>query len=220
MGASDRPTRPGHDIGIHRNTPDLFPLRYNPRMAILVAQDVIVRIRKGVRYPGPGVQRRVLLRERDGDRLVHLWAGADDGDFVALAMSAQTPPIPTIYDVTIATWKTTELTLKSIWLPNPEEAARLDLLGPAGSITQLAAPVDAVNLALRCGAVMEMPDEALAECGIPSAELWDTLLADEAAFAAELRDHLPPDMGLTFPGDDVLEWRSIVPPEWRMYRQG
>ena len=72
----------------------------------------------------------------------------------------------------------------------------------------------------RGGAVMELPDEALAECGIPSAELWETLLADEAAFAAELRDHLPPDMGLTFPGDDVLEWRSIVPPEWRMYRAG
>jgi len=56
-------------------------------MAILVAQDVIVRIRRGVRYPGPGVQRRVLLRERDGDRLVHLWAGADDGDFAALAIA-------------------------------------------------------------------------------------------------------------------------------------
>lgn len=187
-------------------------------MPILEAQDVIVRIRKGVRYPGPGVQRRVLLRERGGDRLVHLWAGADDGDFAALALSGQTPPTPTIYDVTVATWRAMGLCLKGVWLPNPDDSARLDLEGPNGVLTQAAAPVDSVNLALRCGAPMEMPVEALAECGIPSAELWDTLLADEAAFAAELRDHLPPDMGLAFPGDDVLEWRSIVPPEWRLYR--
>jgi bifunctional DNase/RNase len=188
-------------------------------MTVLVAQDVIVRIRKGVRYPGPGVQRRVLLRERDGDRLVHLWAGADDGDFVALALAGQTPPTPTIYDVVVATWRAAGLSLKAVWLPNPDDPARLDLEGPAGSLTQAAAPIDAVNLALRCDAPLDMPADALAECGIPTAELWDTLLADEAAFAAELRDHLPPDMGVAFPGEDALEWRSIVPPEWRLYRR-
>ncbi|HRF50122.1 MAG TPA: DUF151 domain-containing protein [Anaerolineales bacterium] len=187
-------------------------------MAILVAQDVIVRIRRGVRYPGPGVQRRVLLRERDGDRLVHLWAGADDGDFAALAIAGQTPPIATIYDVAVATWRAAGLSLNGVWLPNPEDPARLDLMGQAGPLPQMAAPVDAVNLALRWPAPIETPDSGLAEFGIPSAELWETLLADEAAFAAELRDHLPPDLGVAFPGSDELEWRSIVPPEWRLYR--
>lgn len=187
-------------------------------MSLLDAQDVIVRIRKGVRYPGPGVQRRVLLRERDGDRLVHLWAGADDGDFAALAIAGKTPPTPTVYDAVVATWRAAGLSLRGVWLPNPDDAARLDLEGPQGALTQAIGPVDAVNLALRCGAPIEMPAEALDECGIPTAELWDTLLADESAFAAELRDHLPPDLSVSFPGSDELEWRSIVPPEWRLYR--
>ena len=96
----DQLSRPGHDIGIHRNTPICSDLsRCRSHSATIRAwpsrrSDVIARASAKacvIRDPG---QRRVLPQERDGDRLVHLWAGADDGDFVALAMSGQTPPIP------------------------------------------------------------------------------------------------------------------------------
>ncbi len=190
-------------------------------MIELVAQDVIVRIQKEARWPGPGAQRRVLLKERFGERLLHLWAGADDGDGIALQLAGRNPARPLIYDVTTQALARGGLTLTRAVIADPEGVATVWVRDAAGAEQALdATPTDAVNLALRAGAPVFAAAGVLEEAGIPVAELWTTLEAEEAEFQDHLRDHLPPGTELAFPAADALEWRSIVPPEWRLFTPG
>ncbi len=190
-------------------------------MIELIVQDVIVRIHKEARWPGPGAQRRVLLRERDGDRLLHLWAWADDGDGVALALAGQKPARPLIYDITAQLLAQGRLSVQRAVIADPDSLATLWVRGADGDERPLdLTPTDAVNLALRAGAPLLTDEAILGEHGIPVAELWATLEAEEAEFADHLRDHLPPGTELMFPQAGTLEWRSIVPPEWRLFTPG
>lgn len=190
-------------------------------MIELIAQDVIVRIQKEVRWPGPGAQRRVLLRERDGDRLLHLWAWADDGDGVALELAGQKPARPLIYDVTTQLLAQGRLTVQRAVIADPDSLAMLWVRADDGEERPLdLTPTDAVNLALRAGAPIFTDEAVMAEAGIPVSELWATLEAEEAEFADHLRDHLPPGTEIMFPQPGALEWRSIVPPEWRLFAPG
>jgi hypothetical protein len=202
-------------------------------MIELIAQDVIVRIQKEVRWPSPGAQRRVLLRERDGQRLLHLWAWADDGDGVALELAGQKPARPLIYDVTTQLLAQGALSVQRAVIADPDSLATLwvrgvnnlrgaqDARGANGDERPLdVTPTDAVNLALRAGAPILTAEAILSEYGIPADELWATLEAEETEFADHLRDHLPPGTEVMFPQPGALEWRSIVPPEWRLFTPG
>jgi hypothetical protein len=187
-------------------------------MLELIAQDVIVRIHKEARWPGPGMQRRVLLRERDGHRLLHLWAGDDDGDGVALEIAEKKPARPLIYDVTIQSLALGTLTVARAVLADSDSIATLWLTNAEGAEQPLNLnPTDAVNLALRARAPIFIEEAVLAEVGIPADELWTALETEEAEFAAHLRDHVPPGTEVSFPAPETLEWRSIVPPEWRLF---
>jgi len=196
-------------------------------MIELIVQDVIVRIHKDARWPGPGAQRRVLLRERDGDRLLHLWAWADDGDGVALALAGQKPARPLIYDITMQLLAQGRLSVQRAVIADPDSLATLWVRptdGDERALRQAQAlsltPTDAVNLALRAPAPIFTDESVMDEAGIPAVELWATLEAEEAEFADHLRDHLPPGTELMFPQAGALEWRSIVPPEWRLFTPG
>jgi len=187
-------------------------------MIELVPQDVIVRIHKEARWPGPGMQRRVLLREKDGDRILHLWAGDDDGDGVALEIAEKKPARPLMYDVTLQSFTLGALTVARAVLLDSDSIATLWLVNAEGVEHPLdMKPTDAVNLALRARAPIFIEEAVLAEVGIPAEELWAALEAEEAEFAAHLRDHAPPDTEVSFPAPEMLEWRSIVPPEWRLF---
>jgi hypothetical protein len=186
-------------------------------MVELVVHDVIVRILREVRWPGPGVQRRVLLKETDGDRLLHLWAWAEDGDAVALHMSEQQPARPMIYDVTVKTMQLGGLSVDRAVIADSETIATLwvrDVNGDEHALDMN--PTDAINLALRFHAPLLTDLAVLDEAGIPADELFQTLEAEELEFQAHLGDHLPPDIQLAFPTPERLEWRSIIPPEWRL----
>lgn len=183
----------------------------------LIVQDVIVRLHKEVRWPGPGVQRRVLLRERAGQRLLHLWAGADDGDGIALELAEQKPARPLIYDVMAQALRLGAITVERAVLTDSDTVATLWVRSARGDAHPFdLTPTDAVNLALRAQAPIVAEAAVLDEAGIPPDDLWAVLEAEEAEFAAHLRDHLPPGVELSFPQADELEWRSIVPPEWRL----
>lgn len=187
-------------------------------MIELEAQDVIVRIHKEARWPGPGMQRRVLLREVGGDRLLHLWASADDGDGVALEIAQKQPARPLMYDVLAQTLALGALTVARAVLADSDSIATLWLADAAGTEHPLDMnPTDAVNAALRAHAPIFVDEAVLAEVGIPADELWAALEAEEAEFAAHLRDHVPPGTEVSFPAPETLEWRSIVPPEWRLF---
>jgi bifunctional DNase/RNase len=186
-------------------------------MVELVVHDVIVRILREVRWPGPGVQRRVLLKEKDGDRLLHYWAGADDGDAVALQVAGRQPARPMIYDITAQTMTLGGLSVDRAVLADSDTIATLWVRGANGGERALDMnPTDALNLALRFRAPLFTEANVLDEAGIPAGELFQTLEAEELEFQHHLGDHLPPDMQVAFPTPERLEWRSIVPPEWRM----
>lgn len=190
-------------------------------MLELIAQDVIVRIHKEARWPGPGMQRRVLLRERNGNRLLHLWANADDGDGVALELAEKKPARPLIYDAALQAFTFGALSVVRAVLADSDSVATLWLANTEGAEQPLnLSPTDAVNLALRARAPIFIEEAVLAEVGIPADELWAALEAEEAEFAAHLRDHVPPGTELSFPAPETLEWRSIVPPEWRLFEPG
>ncbi|MGQ0600559.1 MAG: bifunctional nuclease family protein [Anaerolineales bacterium] len=186
-------------------------------MVELVVHDVIVRILREVRWPGPSVQRRVLLKEKDGDRLLHLWAGTDDGDAVALQAAEKQPARPMIYDITAQTMTLGGLAVDRAIIADSDTVATLWVREANGDECALDMnPTDAINLALRFRAPILTEAAVLDEAGIPAGELLQTLEAEELEFQHHLGDHLPPDMQLAFPTPERLEWRSIVPPEWRL----
>lgn len=186
-------------------------------MVELVVHDVIVRILREVRWPGPGVQRRVLLKEKSGDRLLHLWAGTDDGDAVALQAAEKQPARPMIYDITAQTMTLGGLAVDRAVIADSDTVATLWVREANGDERALDMnPTDAINLALRFHAPILTEAGVLDEAGIPAGELFQTLEAEELEFQHHLGDHLPPDMQLAFPTPERLEWRSIVPPEWRL----
>jgi hypothetical protein len=188
-------------------------------MIELIVHDVIVRIHKDVRWPGPDPHRRILLKERGGARYLHVFAGADEGDAIALHLSGKLPARPMIYESAAQLITLGRLTvLRAVILDLDHEAALWVQAGDGAERSIRMNPPDAINLALRAGAPILADEKLLEEYGIPEAELWTTLDEENRQWQQHLAQHMfmAPEARLDFPDESEMEWRSIVPPEWRL----
>ncbi len=170
-------------------------------MVEVTIQDVVVRV---LSEDGEGGEPRriILLREKDGDRVLPIWVGAAEGDALALQLASEQMPRPMTADLMARLLEASGTRVEHVAVSRLVEQTFYASIAveTAGRREELdSRPSDALNLAARVGAPIFVHEDVLAESGI-SAPGDDELMArlDEEA---ELH-------GLAVePG----EWRSLSP---------
>ncbi len=149
----------------------------------------------------PGNPSRVLiLAAKDGARVLPIWIGKADGDFLALQLSGQALPRPLTLNLLAQILDLTGTSLHRIAINRLRDEvfyATLSLTVAGQPQTVDARPSDAVNLALLKGVPIFVSPEILESQGI----LSDTLHAHLTA-------------GLKPVSTEPVSWMPAVPPEW------
>lgn len=144
------------------------PLTSTPKEATMIemdVDDVLVRVKEEDPSKPVDQQRIVVLRERDGERLVPIWMGSAEGDALAYRLTGGSPLRPTTSDLMVELLRVTGGSVERIEITSLREkifyarvAVRVD-----GHVEELdARPSDAMNLATRVGAPI-LADEAVLE---------------------------------------------------------
>lgn len=198
--------------------------RERPGMIAVVVQDVIVRRHRAedagapdqVALPAgsgtvflkpdsePAVftrHRVVLLKEKDGERVLPIWVGPHEGDVLALQLAGRSAPRPLTYDLTMRLLEAAQAAVERVSVSRlHEEVFYATLFLRAGGVVHEidARPSDALNLALRAGAPIFVDADVMDDQGVRP-EALPAKLAREAEW----------------PADDI-EWVSSPPPDFSL----
>jgi RNA polymerase sigma factor (sigma-70 family) len=145
--------------------------------------------------------RVVLLREKEGERVLPIWIGAFEGDALALQLGGETTPRPMTPDLMARTIEALGGSVERVAITRLRENTFYALVALAvnGRHEELdARPSDALNLAARVGAPIYVADEVMEQAGRAGDLMPAELDRYEENFA------LPDVEG---PG----EWRSLSP---------
>ena len=145
--------------------------------------------------------RVVLLRERDGERLLPIWVGAPEGDALAFHRGGAATPRPMTVDLAVRMLELAGATIERVHVSSLRDSTFFGeiVLRTGDAVHEVdARPSDALNLAVRVGARITVDAAVLDEAGIPAADAFRAL--DEER---ELRGAAEEDE----PG----EWRSLTP---------
>jgi len=169
----------------------LPPMRKEALMIEMVLEDVIVRVDTDDPSKVVWDQRIVVLREKDGERMLPIWIGAGEGNALAVRLHDTATPRPLTADLM------TEIVRLLGGRVDHAAITRLDENTFYASIVVDehaldARPSDAINLAVRTGSPIFVALEVLEEAGI----VGDALLA--ARLDCPEHVELPPG-----------EWRSL-----------
>jgi RNA polymerase sigma factor (sigma-70 family) len=146
--------------------------------------------------------RIVLLKEKDGERLLPIWIGAFEGDALALQLGGETTPRPMTPDLMARAIEALGGRVEQVSVTQLTDNTFYALVSVAadGRRVELdARPSDALNLAARVGAPIFVSPEVMDQ----AARTGDVLLESEA----ELREKNFPPVDQEGPG----EWRSLTP---------
>lgn len=122
----------------------------------------------GVRVEMPSNSPIVLVRA-PGQRLLPIWIGPNEAAAIAMAMQAVAPPRPLTHDLFVGTLQALGAPLRTVRITRLEDGvffAELQLGDAAGTVVD-ARPSDAIALALRTGASVQVADEVLTEAAVP-----------------------------------------------------
>jgi uncharacterized protein len=141
-------------------------------MVEMVLEDVIAK------SAGEGAKRVVLLREREGSRVLPIWIGAPEGDSLALHLGGESLPRPLTSDLTARLLEAAGANVERVTINRLAEKTFYAKVTVAGADVD-ARPSDALNLAARVGAPVFASDEVLEQAGLESEGLHDELDALE-----------------------------------------
>ncbi len=144
--------------------------------------------------------RVLILNTKDGARVLPIWVGRADGDFLALQLSGQALPRPLTLNLLAQILDLTGTTLHQIAINRLHDEvfyATLSLTIAGQPQTIDARPSDAVDLALLKGVPIFVSPEILESEGV----LSDVLHAHLTA-------------GLKRESNEPVSWVPAVPPEW------
>ena len=164
---------------------------------------VLVRVHTDGAVDSAGEQMRiVLLREKDGDRVLPIWIGAFEGDALALQLGGESMPRPLTADLMARVVEAAGARVERVLVSSLREQTfyAVVTVSAGGSSQEIdARPSDALNLAARTGAPIFVEDEVMAEAGIPDDDVPAKLDEERAKLAAD-SEGVPPG-----------EWRSLSP---------
>lgn len=135
--------------------------------------------------------RIVLLKEKEGERVLPIWVGAAEGDALAWHLGGEAPLRPLSADLTARLLEAVNAHVERVTIGSLREKTFYATVSLAGREVD-ARPSDALNLAVRVGAPIFVDEEVMDACGLASS---DELEADAA------RDFELP----------AGEWRSLSP---------
>ncbi len=167
------------------------------RMIEMGLEDVVVRVAEDDPTKLVADQRIVLLKERDGERLLPIWVGPPEGDALALRLTGETPPRPRTSDLMAELVRVTGARVERVVVTSLREKTFYAVIAIAvdGRVEELdARPSDALNLAVRLGAPIFVENAVLDESAMLSDDVAARLNAEAEKADAELA-----------PG----EWRSL-----------
>ncbi|MBL8097063.1 MAG: bifunctional nuclease family protein [Anaerolineales bacterium] len=142
--------------------------------------------------------RVLVLAEKAGARVLPIWIGRVEGDFLALQLSGQAPPRPLTLNLLAQILSITGMTLEQVAINRlHDEVFYATLALTVGGQPQSvdARPSDAVNLAMLKGVPIFVAAEILESQGMASDALGSHLTAQA-----------PPE---------PMTWVPAVPPEWQ-----
>jgi len=176
------------------------------QMVEVELQDVLVRALAedaGAELPrlANRQMRVVLLKEKDGERVLPIWIGAFEGDALALQLGGENTPRPLTPDLLARTIDVLGGRVEQVAITRIEENTFYAVVALAmnGQREELdARPSDAINLAARVGAPIYVADEVMAS----SARAGDLMPEELDSYEGNFP---PPDV--EGPG----EWRSLTP---------
>jgi hypothetical protein len=156
-------------------------------MVEVTVEDVVVRM-----LPGPDEEARlanerlriVLLREKEGGRVLPIWIGSPEGDALALQLGGESMPRPLTADLMARLLEALGAQIERVTISSLREKtfyAVVTVSSPTGTHDVDARPSDALNLAARVGAPIFVEDEVLDEAGIAPEDDLHARLAEEMA---------------------------------------
>ena len=177
-----------------------------PRLS-LVDVDVVDVRREPEAVPGGGRAHVVVLEERAGDRVLHIFIGEPEGRAMASTLTGFQTPRPMTYQLAaslVAALSGSVDEVRVVRLSENTYIAEVLLGGPSGTKVVDARPSDAINLALLTGASVRVASDVLDQWATASerADL-DEYPDDAQAIRAELGSFFPASLEQLAP--DVAE---------------
>ena len=160
-------------------------------MIEMVVDDVIVRVDAEQQANVVWDQRIVVLRERDGERLLPIWMGAGEGNALAARLREAEIPRPMTADLMAKLVRLLGGRVECVAVVRLEESTFYATVTVDGTDVD-ARPSDAINLAVRVGAPILVADEVLETAAVSREAL------DAKYDSASDRAHIPEG-----------EWRSL-----------
>jgi RNA polymerase sigma factor (sigma-70 family) len=184
------------------------------RMIAVTIDDLVVRVpREGeIRWlshaeappPNIGRLRIVLLRERDGQRVLPIWVGAAEGDAIALALAGITTPRPMSLSLMHRVLGVAKIAIEKVVVTALRHDTFFAVLGLRidGKVHEVdARPSDAITLALYAGADVFVAPEML--------ELPTVVDASSALLALEAFSESKRVEKSQLPENPPMEYRSF-----------
>jgi len=149
----------------------------------------------------PGLQRVVLLKEKNGERILPIWIGPHEGDMLKLQLVEKSAPRPLTYDLMVRLLDLAHVTVERVAVSRLHEEVFYATLwvrveGKTHEVD--ARPSDALNLALRAKAPIFVAAEVMDAQAIQPNELPAKLKGDQSGIEdkGEWVSAPLPDMGL------------------------
>ena len=129
--------------------------------------------------------RIVLLREKDGTRVLPIWVGSAEGDALALQIGGDSFERPLTSDLMVRLLEAVGARVERVTITSLRETTFYALVsiasgGEAHDVD--ARPSDALNLAARVGAPIFVEEQVLAEAGIAADDVFAGLTAESAKY--------------------------------------
>jgi RNA polymerase sigma factor (sigma-70 family) len=180
------------------------PRKEQGAMIEVTLEDVVVRVAENggdePRLTNPS--RIVLLREREGDRLLPIWVGQPEGDALALHRGGASTPRPLTVELSVRLLELAGARVERVAVASLREKtfyATITLRAGDGMHEVDARPSDALNLAVRVGAPIVVDPAVMDEAGIPAADAFRALDEERVRY------------GLVEEDEEPGEWRSLSP---------
>jgi RNA polymerase sigma factor (sigma-70 family) len=176
-------------------------------MVEVTVDDVVVRVLKDAPEGEPRLAnervRVVLLKEKEGDRVLPIWVGPPEGDALALQLGGESMPRPLTPDLMARLVEATGARIERVVVSSLREQTFYASVGVRtrdGVAEVDARPSDALNLAVRVGAPILVDPEVMDASGIAAADAGERMRALEGEWL-ESEETV----------DEPAEWRSLSP---------
>ena len=119
--------------------------------------------------PPPAVHRVVLLKEKNGERILPIWIGPHEADMIALQLVEKSTPRPMAYELTARLLEAAHATIERVAVSQlKDDVFYATLWMRAGGATHEidARPSDALNLALRLNVPIFVAPEVMDQCAV------------------------------------------------------